>query len=265
MKRIAITISLCCMVFSAAAQNDYQPFDRGIAKPSSVFIPKGTSGAGFGFGFSNYKVGRSGAEDAGFSIPSDIIKGLGGQINTFKLAPSYEYFLWDNTSIGARLNYGHTIFALDSATMSLSEDLEFEAGDFDYTSDSYSAYVTLRNFMPIAESKRFAMILEARLGGSYGQSKSRKEEDGLKHGSYNDIYQGSFKFVPGLCVFVMNNVAVTAQMTVFGITYRNIVQKLDKVGRSTLNGANSSLSIDLLSIEIGTNVYILDRKHRPRK
>lgn len=265
MKRIAIILSLCCIGLFAAAQDNYQPFDRGIAKPSTIFIPKGTSGAGFGFGFTNYKVGRTGADDMGFSIPSDLVKGLSGAMNIFNLAPSYEYFLWDNTSVGARIKYEHSVFALDNATLSLSDDMEFDAGDYDYVSNSISAYATLRNFMPIGESRRFAMILEGRLGGTYGESRSRKLEDGLKHGSYNTVYQGSFKFVPGLCVFVMNNVAVTAQMAVFGITYRYIDQKNDKVGRSGLNGANSSLGIDFLSVEIGTNVYILDRKHRPRK
>ncbi|MBO4596154.1 MAG: hypothetical protein J5632_06040 [Bacteroidales bacterium] len=265
MKRAIIIPLLICFGIAAAAQDDYTPFDRGIDKSTAVFIPKGTSGAGFSFGFQNYKVGQTGEDDAGFSVPTEIVKGLSGAVNTFKLAPSYEYFLWDNTSLGARLTYSHSLLDLGNATLSMGDDLKFDAGDYRYTANSVSAFATLRNFMPISDSKRFAMILEARIGGSYGRSKSSKIEQGLKHGSYNDIWQGSFKFVPGLCVFVMNNVSVSAQMAIFGITYRYIDQTNDKVGRSGLSGANSSLGIDFLSVEIGTNFYILDRKHRPRK
>ena len=117
---------------------------------------------------------------------------------------------------------------MGNATLALGDDLKFDAGDYRYTANSLSAFATLRNFMPISDSKRFAMILEARIGGSYGRSKSSKIEQGLKHGSYNDIWQGSFKFVPGLCVFVMNNVSVSAQMAIFGIRQADT----DKVERT---------------------------------
>ena len=263
---VSAALALSCGILAAGKEaKPVEPFDRGIAKPSTVFIPSGTSGGGFTFSFTNYKLGDQFEGDIGFSIPTGLVNGLKGSYNTFKIAPSYEYFLWDNNAITARISYGRTLLDVGNANLSISDDLSFSVGDYSYSSNSISASLGLKNYMPIGNSKRFAMIIEGRLTGGYSQNKSYKLEEGLKHGTYSDVYSASFDFVPGLCVFVMNNVAVTAQMGVFGISLRKSVQTENQVGKSSLHGGNTSFGLNVLSVEVGTSFYILDRKHRPSK
>ena len=255
-----------CAAFSAQAREKKAPapFDRGIEKPNTLFIPAGTVGAGATFNFTTYSLGK-GLEDVGFQIPTGLINGVKGSLNTFKVSPNVEYFLWDNSCIGARFSYGRTKLGVGGLNLSIGDDLSFGIKDYNFHSSSYEAYITLRNYMPIAQSKRFAIILEGRIGGAYSQSKSYKVEDGMKHGTYTDTFKASFDFFPGLCVFIMNNVALIAQMGVFGISYRWVKQTTNHVDKSIMQGGNTAFGLNLLSVEVGTSFYILDRRHNPKR
>lgn len=255
-----------CAAISAQAREKkiFEPFDRGIEKPNTLFIPKGTVGAGATFNFTAYQLGK-GLEDAGFAIPSGLINGIKGSIYRFKVSPNVEYFLWDNSCIGARFSYGRTKLDVGGLNISLGDDLSFGIKDYNYIQSSYEACITLRNYMPIAQSKRFAIILEGRIGGGYSQSKSYKLEDGMKHGTYSDTFKASFDFFPGLCIFIMNNVALIAQMGVFGVTYRRTLQTTNQVDKSLMQGGNTAFGLNVFSVEVGTSFYLLDRRHNPKK
>ena len=154
---------------------------------------------------------------------------------------------------------------LGNLDLNIGEDLSFGVDDFYYISNSFSAALFFRNYLPIAQSKRFALLLEGRLSGSYDQTKGYKLEDGLKHGAYTDTYKAAINFVPGLCVFATNAMAITAQMSVLGLTYRYVRQTENQVNTSGYQGANTSFGLDVFSIEVGMAVYILDKRHRPQK
>ena len=255
-----------CAAFGAQARDKkiFEPFDRGIEKPNTLFIPKGTVGAGATFNFMAYQLGQ-GLEDVGFALPTGLINGIKGSIYRFKVSPNVEYFLWDNSCIGARFSYGRMMLGVNGLNLSIGDDLSFGINDYNYQSSSYEACITLRNYMPIAQSKRFAIILEGRLGGGYTQSKSYKVEDGMKHGTYSDTFKASFDFFPGLCIFIMNNVALIAQMGVFGVTYRRTMQTTNQVDKSLMQGGNTSFGLNVFSVEVGTSFFLLDRRHNPKK
>ena len=262
---ILLLAGLCaCVAAQARERKEAAPFDRGIEKPNTLFIPKGTVGAGATFNFTTYQLGK-GLEDVGFVLPTGLINGIKGSLNRFKISPNIEYFLWDNSCIGARFSYGRMKLDVNNLNLSLGDDLSFGIKDYYYASNSYEACITLRNYMPIASSKRFAIILEGRIGGAYSQTKSYKIEDGLKHGTYSDTFKASFDFFPGLCVFVMNNVALIAQMGVFGISYRRVMQTTNQVDKSMMQGGNTSFGLNVFSVEVGTSFYLLDRRHNPKR
>ena len=264
----SLLILLGLLAIPAGAQKKekpYVPFDRGIDNPPTVFIPKGTSGAGLTFSLLSYKVGETSADDLGFSVIPSLVTGVRGSLYRFKIAPTYEYFLWNNTSIGTHLGYSRASFGLGNLDLNIGEDLSFGVDDFYYISNTFSAALFFRNYLPIAQSKRFALLLEGRLSGSYDQTKGYKLEDGLKHGAYTDTYKAAINFVPGLCVFATNAMAITAQMSVLGLTYRYVKQTENQVNTSGYQGANTSFGLDVFSIEVGMAVYILDKRHRPQK
>ncbi len=266
---ISLLILLGLTAIPAGAQKKkerpYVPFDRGIDAPATVFIPKGSSGLGLTFSLLNYRVGDTGMDDIGYSLVPSLLTGVKGSIYRFKIAPSYEYFLWNNTSIGTHLGYSRASFGLGNLDINIGSDLSFGVDDFYYISNTFSAALFFRNYMPLAQSKRFAILLEGRLSGSYGQTKGYKIEDGLKHGVYTDVYKVGINFVPGLCIFATNAMALTAQMSVLGLTYRNVKQKENQVNQSGYHGANTSFGLDVFSVEVGMNVYFLDKRHRPEK
>ena len=266
---ISLLILLGLTAMPAGAQKKrekaYVPFDRGIDNPPTLFIPKGTSGGGLTFSLLTYKIGDTSADDIGFALVPSLVTGAKGSVYQFKIAPSYEYFLWDNMSIGTHLGYSRASFGLQNLDLNIGSDLSFGVDDFYYVSNTFSASVFVRNYLPLAQSKRFALLLEGRVSGSYGQTKGYKLEDELKHGTYTDVYKASVNFVPGLCVFATNSMALTLQMSVLGLTYRNVKQKENQVNQSGYHGANTSFGLDVFSIEVGMAVYILDRRHRPGK
>ena len=59
--------------------------------------------------------------------------------------------------------------------------------------------------------------------------------------------------------------AINAQMSILGLTYRYVAQKENQVKTSGYQGANTAFGLDVLSVEVGMAVYILDKKHRPSK
>ena len=87
----------------------------------------------------------------------------------------------------------------------------------------------------------------------------------MKHGTYTDTYKASINFIPGLCIFATNSMALNAQMSILGLTYRYVLQKENQVNTSGYHGANTSFGLDVFSVEVGMSVYILDKHHRPAK
>jgi len=262
---LLILLGLSLPVGAQKKEKVVEPFDRGIDHPPTVFIPKGTSSGGMTFGLLTYKIGDSATDDLGYSFIPNVVTGAKGSVYRFTIAPSYHYFLWDNSSIGARISYSRSSFGLENLDLSIGEDLSFGVDDFYRESNTLAAALSFRTYLPIAQSKRFALILEGRLSGSYGQTKGYKLEDGLKHGTYTDIYKAGINFIPGLCVFATNAMAINAQMSILGLTYRYVAQKENQVKTSGYQGANTAFGLDVLSVEVGMAVYILDKKHRPSK
>lgn len=272
-KKTACLLALLGLLAAEAGaqkkEKTYQPFDRGIDNPPTTFIPKGTSSTGITFSLLTYKIGDMVADDIGYSVVPNLITGVKGSIYRFTIAPSYHYFLWDNNSIGARISYSRASYGLDNLNLNIGDDLSFGVDDFYYESNSWAAALSFRSYLPIAQSKRFAILLEGRLTGTYSQNKGYKletvDETVMKHGTYTDTYKASVNFIPGLCIFATNAMAINAQMSILGLTYRYVLQKENQVNTSGYQGANTSFGLDVFSVEVGMSVYILDRKHRPQK
>lgn len=241
--------------------NKIEPFDRGIESPNSLFLPKGTIGGGFTFAYNIYDVGNA-KNDAGFALLAPFVKDIKGGYKEMSIAPTVAYTFMDNLSVGVRFDYGKTILSLANASLNLTDDIKFGISDFGYEKQTYLGSITLRNYMPIQQSKRFSLFMEGRLTGGYAQSKNYKMEEGLKHGTYQDIYKGSLSLVPGICVFIANSVSFEVQIGVMGISYQMIKQVSNKVDVSQLSNSGANFNINLLSIAFGTNFHIMDKWHR---
>ena len=267
MKRLFAVIVIFCTGFSAWAAGDEtaaEPFDRGIGKANSLFIPKGTLGGGLSVSYANYQLGN-GTDDAGYKMLFSLLDNVHGGMQSFGVAPYLSYFIKDNLALGLRFDYDKSGFDLDGLDLALGDLMTLNITDMNYLKQSYSGSITLRNYMPIANSKRFAMFAELRATGAYAQSESYKVEEDKKLGTYQDIYKASLSVVPGLCCFVTNEAALEVSVGVLGFTHQKTVQKTNQLEVSQMIQNNASFKITLFSINMGISIFIGPGKNKVKK
>ena len=270
MKKIIITLAATLFAGVTAfantdeAQSDVQPFDRGIGISTTTFIPKGTVGAGVAFSYNNYNLGQ-GAADAGYSALFSLIGDVHGSMQSWGVAPWFSYFVADNFSLGVRFDYDRSQFGLGNATISLGDLANFSLSDFNFLKHSYTGAITGRYYIPFANSKRFAMFTEVRAIGGYGQSETYKVTDGEKYGTYQDIYKFELGLVPGVSVFVTNDVAVEVSVGLMGFNYNKTVQTTNQVDKSVMESSGANFKINPLSVGLGLSFYIPTGVNRPKK
>lgn len=263
MKKIIILLAAVLMTGAAAtAKNSKsensepkEPFNRGIGISTTTFIPKGTVGSGVAFSYNNYNIGQ-GASDAGYSALFSLIGNIHGNMQTWGVAPWVSYFLADNFSLGVRFDYDRSSFGLGNASISLGDLANFSVSDFHFLKQSYTGAITGRYYIPIADSKRFALFTELRAIGGYGQSETYKVENEEKYGTYQDIYKFELGLVPGISVFVTNEVAVEISVGLLGFNYNKTVQTTNQVDTSVMESSGANFKINPLSLGLGLSFYI---------
>ncbi len=241
-----------------------KPFDRGIGRSNSCFIPKGTVGAGVSFSYNTYSLGN-GVGDSGYNALFSLVQDLHGNMTSFSISPFASYFIADNLSVGVRFDYGRSVLGLDNINLSLMEDMNFSLQGFRYFKQSYTGAITLRNYLPFADSKRFAMFTEVRASGGYGQSKTYKLIENEKVGTYQDIYNFELGLVPGIAAFLTNEVAFEISVGLLGFDYQKVVQLTNQVERSEMEKSGANFKINLFSIGFGLSFYIPTGDHRMKK
>lgn len=268
-KYVAVCLSalvLLCISsgVSAKEKKTVEPFDRGISRQNSVFIPQGTIGAGVSFSYNNYSIGN-GAADSGYSMLFNLLGDIQGNLLSFGVSPYVSYFIKDNLSVGARFDYDRSSLGVGDLSLSLSDDMGFSVKDFNYFKQSYTGSLTVRNYLPFANSKRFAMFTEVRATGGYGQAESYKLDEDDKFGTYQDIYSFELGLVPGLCAFVTNEVALELSIGLLGFNYQKVKQYTNQVERSEMEQSGANFKLNIFSISFGLSFYIPTGDHRVKK
>lgn len=249
---------------SKKQKKEVVPFDRGIGRSKSVFIPQGTIGAGVSFSYNNYSIGNA-ATDAGYSMLFNLLGDIHGNLLSFGISPYASYFIADNLSVGARFDYDRSSMGLNNLSLSLSDELGFSVKDFNYFKQTYTGALTLRTYLPFANSKRFAMFTEIRATGGYGQAESYKLDEGDKFGTYQDIYSFELGLVPGLCAFVTNEVALEVAVGLLGFNYQKVAQHTNQVDYSEMERSGANFKLNIFSISFGLSFYIPTGDHRVKK
>ena len=258
------TVEVSTVAKEKKEKKPVEPFDRGIGRSKSVFIPKGTVGAGVSFSYNNYSIGN-GAADAGYSMLFNLLGDIHGNLLSFGISPYASYFIADNLSVGVRFDYDRSTMGLGNFGLTLTDELGFEVKDFNYFKQSYTGALTLRNYLPFANSKRFAMFTEIRATGGYGQAVNYKRDEGDKFGTYQDIYSFELGLVPGLCAFVTNEVALEVSVGLLGFNYQKVVQTTNQVEHSEMEKSGANIKLNIFSIGFGLSFYIPTGDHRVKK
>lgn len=236
-------------------------FNRGIGKATALFVPKGTVSFGLTASYNSYDLG-SAADDAGYKMFLSLLDGVYGNMTSCGIAPAVSYFIADNTSVGLRFDYSKSVLGLGSASIALGDLMSLDINDVNYLKQSYSGSLTLRHYMSIADSRRFAIFVEGRGTLGYAQSMNYQMEGDDKYGTYQDIYKASLSLVPGVVCFMMDNAAFEVSVGVLGFDTQKVKQVTNQVEYSEMKSSGANFKINLLSVNFGMSFYIYPKKSR---
>ncbi len=236
-------------------------FNRGIGKATALFVPKGTVSFGLTASYNSYDLG-SAADDAGYKMLFSLLDGVSGNMTSCGIAPAVSYFIAENTSVGLRFDYSKSVLGLGSASLALGDLMSLDINDVNYLKQSYSGSLTLRHYMSIADSRRFAIFVEGRGTLGYAQSMNYQREGDDKYGTYQDIYKASLSLVPGVVCFVMDNAAFEVSVGVLGFDTQKVKQVTNQVEYSEMKSSGANFKINLLSVNFGMSFYIYPKKAR---
>ena len=236
-------------------------FNRGIGKATALFVPKGTVSFGLTASYNSYDLG-SAADDAGYKMLFSLLDGVSGNMTSCGIAPAVSYFIADNTSVGLRFDYSKSVLGLGSASIALGDLMSLDINDVNYLKQSYSGSLTLRHYMSIADSRRFAIFVEGRGTLGYAQSMNYQREGDDKYGTYQDIYKASLRLVPGVVCFMMDNAAFEVSVGVLGFDTQKVKQVTNQVQYSEMKSSGANFKINLLSVNFGMSFYIYPKKAR---
>lgn len=221
-------------------------YDRGLF--NMLFIPRGSWHFGLTASYGEFSVSDLGL----LNMVSDIDMGA----HTFSIKPFLSYFIKNNLSVGLRLGYTNGKATLGSMKMDIDESMNFNLKDINYKAESYTAAVTLQQYVGITRRGRFGIYNEVELAFSSGNSDFDRPYNGVLKSTHTTNMEARLTFSPGVCVFVMENVSFNVSFGVFGFYLRNERQTVDgeKMGNRFTSGAN--FKINLFNLAFGIGIHI---------
>ncbi|MBR5702908.1 MAG: hypothetical protein IKX45_01485 [Bacteroidales bacterium] len=243
MKRFFLSI----LILAAALPLQARKVDRGLGDPKAVYIEKGTWQLGFSGGYKTYGAEGLG-ETAGTSLYG-IVNDLSGQAKMWNASASGAWFFANNVAVGVRFGYEQSDVDIDSGNILSFVSLQNRHIDgMHYTGDLFC-----RAYIPLFNSKIFALYGEGSLGGKRGYSKDYAETDRGKLGTYSDDFSFALKMSSGLSVFVNDVCAIsfTLPFLQIGKTWSNQIKEGEP--SSKRSQVTADYKPDFLGLSIGVS------------
>ena len=224
---------------------------RGITNTSNIFVPKGLWITGLSTSYSTH-------QNENYSIA--IINGIQSEGYTFRVSPMVAYSLKENMAIGVRGAYSRSNLTVDAAGLKFGDEetgTEISITDYKAVKHSYTVSAIWRQYIPLGESKRFAIFNEISLGAGGSQSIFAAGEP--ISGTYEKGYNISLGVSPGLMAFATNDVAIEVNVGVMGINFNEVEQVHNQVSSGNRRASSMSFRVNLLSIGVGVSFYLYKR------
>lgn len=242
---------LILALFALAASFEMSAFDRNLGNPNSLYIPKGTFSAGYYVTYNNWEASAGDDLTKGVSLLG-LIPDVNGEFSSLGLSAGFSWFFKDNWCAGAKLGYDNR--SIDSNHLSMLGGMINLSNQHSRT-ETYSGYLTVRRFIPLFDSKMFAVFGEGRVGGSFGYDKTYAETDRGKEGTFSANYSVFAKFYSGFSVFFTNFLALEIAFPMWGFGYDWSKQIEKQEYESTLKGFNYRDRTNPLGINAGLVYY----------
>ena len=139
-------------------------------------------------------------------------------------------------ALGGRFKYGRTLVRMDETQLNLDDETSFDINNIYQLKHSYSAMAIFRNYIPLGDSKRFAVFSETQLEVGGSQSKVSNGKGEALTGTYSKSTDLGFGVSPGM---VSKKRQVTNQV---------------ETGEQSSTSAN--FKINIFSIGLGIAFYL---------
>ena len=236
-------ISLTVLALGAGAQR----YDRGYSLSNpNAFIEKGTWMAG---GTASYSFHNN--DDYNLLVVEDI-NSTGYGLN---VSPAVCYMIRNNMGIGMRVEYSRNLLKLDDAHVDI-EDVSLDIHNYHYIKQMFKTKFILRNYIPLGDSKRFAMFTETQLSFGYEQAKVVNGNLEYPKGAYDNITNISVNLCPGLMAFADEHFAIELSVKMLGLSINHVEQTKNQVYYGSRNSTAVNFKINVLTVGVGIYYYL---------
>jgi len=235
-----ITVFFCSILQVSA-----QKFDRGIKQ--STFVPKGQWITGISVSYSEY---------SNDNYKFLVLEKIDGSGYNFKVSPLICFTFRDNVAAGGRFGYSRSLTKLNSLSLNLDDDLDFDINDMYNLNHSYSGTGVLRTYISLGDSKRFGLYNEVQFTLEGGQAKMIDGKGDDLTGTYQKSFGMQVGMAPGLVAFVNNYTAIEVSIGVLGFDYKKTKQVTDQVYYGERRSSSANFRINLFSIGLGLAFYL---------
>ena len=221
---------------------------RGITDMSNTFISKGSWIGGAGASYSQHI-------NDNYNIA--IIEGIVSEGYTFNVSAMGAYALRNNMAIGLRATYNRSNLTLDNSGLKFGDDdtgTEISVNNYKAVRHSYNVAAIWRQYIPLGQSKRFAIFNEISLGAGGLQSIYASGQP-IK-GTYEEGYTISLGVSPGLMAFATNDIAIEVNVGVMGINFSDVKQVHNQIYDGNRRSSSMNFNVNLLSIGVGVSFYL---------
>ena len=240
--KFSLVLALGLLAFKAEAQR----YDRGYdLSARNDFLKKGTWMAG---GTANYSLHHND------KYPFLIAEGINSTGYNLEVSPAFCYMIKDNMGLGLRMDYSRNMFKLDEASLNLG-DASMQIHNYHYLKHELTTRVILRNYLPIGDSKRFAMFNETQLSLGLGQGKVLNGNGDYPLGSYDSLSSFGLNVCPGLMAFADEHFAVELSVNMLGLNISHVNQTHNQVYHGSRNTTTVNFKVNVLSVGVGLYYY----------
>lgn len=241
MKKLLCIICLACTALGGYAQDTQKKL------PSKVFVPKGQWIVGSSVSYSEHTENN---------YDFLVIEKINSDGYSFKLSPMFAYALKDNMALGGRFKYGRTLVRMDETQLKLDDENQFDINNVYQLKHSYSAMAVFRNYIPLGDSKRFAIFSETQLEVDGSQSKVSNGKGEALTGTYSKSVDLGFGVSPGMVAFINNYTAVEVSIGVLGVNLSKKQQVTNQVETGEQSSTSANFKINIFSIGLGIAFYL---------
>ena len=241
MKKLLCIICLACTALGGSAQDTQKKL------PSKVFVPKGQWIVGSSVSYSEHTENN---------YDFLVVEKINSDGYSFKLSPMFAYALKDNMALGGRFKYGRTLVRMDETQLNLDDETSFDINNIYQLKHSYSAMAIFRNYIPLGDSKRFAVFSETQLEVGGSQSKVSNGKGEALTGTYSKSTDLGFGVSPGMVAFINNYTAVEVSIGVLGVNLSKTRQVTNQVETGEQSSTSANFKINIFSIGLGIAFYL---------